>query len=200
MDQQTEALFREILETRSLTVIHYIIELRLPSYPADSILVDMLQSSRLDNIYAMCHDQLGEHDQAKTLRDFMARQDSRTTLHHSPSVIDFVEDADEDNLDTPTEKRYVLLEIFEDDDANDTTFDSYEDALSEEDMMKMLAAKLGYTLVKQTEDRKAGIERAMQLAHQWAWACYTKALDKGGDIDGTRATLLTFLDQEWKCK
>ncbi len=108
------------------------------------------------------------------------------------------EDTDCGRATTTAETRYVLVEIFEDDDDNDTTLDSYDDALSEEDMLKMLASKLGYTVVKQTEDRAAGIDRAMQLAHQWAWACYTKALNKGGDIDGTRSALLTFLDTEWK--
>lgn len=198
MDQQTEGLLRAILARVSVHAIHFYIDVEVaPHHPLRPVFDQMLATSRLDEIHAVCHEQLGEFDKAKTLRDFMAKQDSGTALRQSPSVIDFDED-EEDDLDTPTEKRYVLLEIFEDDDANDTTFDSYEDALSEEDMLKMLAAKLGYTVVKQTEDRTAGIERAMQLAHQWAWACYTKALDKGGDIDGTKAALLTFLDQEWK--
>lgn len=45
--------------------------------------------------------------------------------------------------DEEHESRYVLLEVFEHGDADD----DWDDALTELDMLKMLAEKLGYNLI-----------------------------------------------------
>lgn len=44
------------------------------------------------------------------------------------------------------ERRYVLLEVFPNDEDNDA--DSYDEALTEMQMLEMLATQLGYGVVK----------------------------------------------------
>lgn len=48
----------------------------------------------------------------------------------------------------PREQRYVLLEVTPDAETDRFQDDSYEDAMSELDILHMLAHKLGYTLTK----------------------------------------------------
>jgi hypothetical protein len=46
------------------------------------------------------------------------------------------------------ERRYVLLEVVPEEESESFQDDSYEDALTEQGMMEMLAKKLGYVLIK----------------------------------------------------
>lgn len=62
-----------------MTIITYAIEDALPSASGEAkeAMERMLNTNKLDEIYAIAHEQLGQHEEAATLRDFMARQAKR---------------------------------------------------------------------------------------------------------------------------
>lgn len=69
-------IFREILDTRSMTVIMHCIDEVMPTASPEeqAVLVKMQNTNKLDEVYALAHEHLGEHDKAKELRDWMAKQ------------------------------------------------------------------------------------------------------------------------------
>jgi len=71
--------FKSILESRSMTAIGYALEDALPTASGDTkvAIERMLNTNKLDEIYAIAHEQLGEHAKAAELRAFMARQANR---------------------------------------------------------------------------------------------------------------------------
>lgn len=71
--------FKKILESRSMTAIGYALEDALPTASGDAkeAIERMLNTNKLDEIYAIAHEQLGEHAEAAVLREFMARQAKR---------------------------------------------------------------------------------------------------------------------------
>lgn len=73
------AIFEEILDLRSMTAIGYRIEDAIPG--ADdatrAALERMLNTNKLDEIYAIAHEQLGHHEQAATLRQWLADKAKR---------------------------------------------------------------------------------------------------------------------------
>lgn len=72
-----ESIWLQILNIRSLTAIQYLVDdhIVLPSHLGTILALKKIQeTNKLDEVYAICHEQLGEHDKAKELRDFMARK------------------------------------------------------------------------------------------------------------------------------
>lgn len=68
-------IFTDILECRSKTVIDYKAEdaLELTTDPATrKALQHIIEASHLDEIYATAHEQLGQHQAAKQLRNWLA--------------------------------------------------------------------------------------------------------------------------------
>lgn len=76
-------IFHDILATRSLTSIEYqtdaaLAKLTKDSPPADRKTLEKIQQeTRLDEIYALCYDHLGQPERAKELRDWMAARDAQ---------------------------------------------------------------------------------------------------------------------------
>jgi hypothetical protein len=76
-------IFEDILDTRSLTVIHYKIEDAMPSCIALGSIEDqkafalILETNSLDEIWAIAHERLGQFEQAKALRDWIAKKTRR---------------------------------------------------------------------------------------------------------------------------
>jgi len=79
-------IFHDILATRSLSSIEYQAQNALDKLPKQSdpaerkALEQILAANRLDEIYALCHDHLGQPERAKELRDWMAARDARPQL------------------------------------------------------------------------------------------------------------------------
>jgi hypothetical protein len=76
------SIFQAILAERSFTLITYNIENALPGATAaeKAALTRMLETNKLDEIYAIAHEQLGQHEEAAQLRQWMAeRANKRTT-------------------------------------------------------------------------------------------------------------------------
>lgn len=74
-----ESIWLRILDRRSLTAIQYLVEdaFAEPSRLNTLVALKRIQATnKLDEIWAICHEQLGEHDKAKELRDFMAKKAS----------------------------------------------------------------------------------------------------------------------------
>lgn len=76
------SIWQEILDTRSLTVIEYKIQVAL-EINSDLCVQDMetltrmLETNKLDLIWALAHEQLGNPDQTKVLRDFVANKEAK---------------------------------------------------------------------------------------------------------------------------
>lgn len=87
-------IFHDILATRSLTSIEYQTENALAALPKNSdpaerkTLTAILQANRLDEIYALCHDHLGQPERAKELRDWMAARDAQGPAHWKGDILD----------------------------------------------------------------------------------------------------------------
>lgn len=70
-------IFEEILDIRSFTVIGWRIDETLPTMaegPAKEALLKMQDTNQLDEIYALAHEQLGQHEEAAKLRQWLANQ------------------------------------------------------------------------------------------------------------------------------
>jgi len=67
-------IFQQIIDTRSLTVIHWKAEEALPTVEGDAheALIEILATSVLDEIYIIAHMQLGQHEEAEVLRKWLA--------------------------------------------------------------------------------------------------------------------------------
>lgn len=72
-------IFREILDTSSWTIIQYRIDDTIETAtPEDKVvLLKMQDTNKLDEVYALAHEHLGEHEKAKELRDWVVRQAAR---------------------------------------------------------------------------------------------------------------------------
>jgi hypothetical protein len=71
-------LFEEILKIRSMTAIEYRIDDELPNVPdgpEKEALKKMQNTNKLDEIYALAHEQLGNHEEAAKLRQWMTDQE-----------------------------------------------------------------------------------------------------------------------------
>lgn len=81
IDQVLKELWVSILQSKSMTVIDYLIEgaQARPDFPADqkTALATVMATNKLDLVWAYAHEQRGEDAQAKTLRDFVARKSNR---------------------------------------------------------------------------------------------------------------------------
>lgn len=68
--------FREILDTRSMTVIMYNIDEKMATAtPEEKAVFEKMQNTnKLDEVYALAHEHLGEHEEAKRLRDWIEQQ------------------------------------------------------------------------------------------------------------------------------
>lgn len=76
-------IFQQILGTASLTAIEFIAERALPSVTPDEqqVLRRILKANVLDEVYALCHDHLGQPEEAAHLREFVkTRAQRRMTL------------------------------------------------------------------------------------------------------------------------
>lgn len=74
-------IFSDILACRSLTNIHFMAEdaRATTTDPAQrKALQDIYETSRLDEVYAIAHEQLGHHEEAQKLRNWMAANKPRT--------------------------------------------------------------------------------------------------------------------------
>ena len=72
-----ESIWLQILNMRSMTAINYLVDdhITLPSKLSTMLALKKIRgTNKLDEVYAICHEQLGEHDKAKELRDFMAKK------------------------------------------------------------------------------------------------------------------------------
>lgn len=71
------AIFKYILDVRSMTVIERKVEDKLAfDNPEDEVrtaLNSILATRSLDEVWAICHDMLGQHEQAQILRDWIAQ-------------------------------------------------------------------------------------------------------------------------------
>jgi hypothetical protein len=69
-------IFKDILDMRSYTGIQYRIDDELsdnmPDGPAKEALLKMRETDKLDEIYALAHEQLGNHAEAAKLRQWLA--------------------------------------------------------------------------------------------------------------------------------
>lgn len=69
-------VFREILGRRSRTLIDHMVSRALQDPQSDedkAVLLKILECHKLDEMYALCYDRLGETDKAVILRDWMAK-------------------------------------------------------------------------------------------------------------------------------
>lgn len=73
------SIFQEILDCRSMTVIEYSILDALSSASAEDRLVleRMLNTNKLDEVYALAHEHLGQHEKAAQLREWLSAQAAR---------------------------------------------------------------------------------------------------------------------------
>lgn len=69
-------IFRKIIDLRSMTGIMYLIddEMEKASPEEKEVFVKMQNTNKLDEVYALAHEHLGEHDRAKELRDWITQQ------------------------------------------------------------------------------------------------------------------------------
>lgn len=76
-DSASLAIFKYILDVRSMTVIERKVEDKLAfDNPEDEIrtaLEAILATNKLDEVWAICHDMLGQPDQAQILRDWLSK-------------------------------------------------------------------------------------------------------------------------------
>lgn len=76
-------IFQRILDCRSLTNISYFAEDALPTAQSDAeraALQAIISSNKLDEIYAIAHEQLGQHEEAAKLRAWLASRQPRASL------------------------------------------------------------------------------------------------------------------------
>jgi hypothetical protein len=75
--EREESIWLKILDLRSMTAIQWLVEDNIVLLSKLSTIVALKkirETNILDEVYAICHEQLGEHDRAKELRDFMAKK------------------------------------------------------------------------------------------------------------------------------
>jgi hypothetical protein len=76
-------IFQQILDCRSLTLIGYLAEDAIPLATSDSerkALQAIIETNKLDEAWALSHEQLGQHDKAAELRQFLASRATRQML------------------------------------------------------------------------------------------------------------------------
>ena len=78
----SKSIFEEILETKSFTVIQCKTEQAIPLATGQEkdALERILLAHKNDEIYALCNEMLGNHEEAKNLRDFMALKAVKTPV------------------------------------------------------------------------------------------------------------------------
>jgi hypothetical protein len=84
-------IFQQILDCRSRTAIEYMAEDALPLATNDEdrrALQTIINTNELDEIWALAHDRLGQHDEAKKLRDFMASRKPRQLTPELAEMLD----------------------------------------------------------------------------------------------------------------
>lgn len=90
LNDELAALFRRILNTRSMTVIEYCVEDKLAESGVTEAgrtwLSRILEAKTLDAMYAECLEALGEHDEAKKHREWDAGRKAREATRHSPPL------------------------------------------------------------------------------------------------------------------
>lgn len=72
-------IFNDILELRSFTAIGYMVDDALPTATGETreALLRMQDTNKLDEIYAIAHEQLGQHEEAVKLRQWLAQRATR---------------------------------------------------------------------------------------------------------------------------
>lgn len=77
-------IFRKIIDTRSITVIDYLAEdaMDQANDMEKQVLCNILECGKLDEKYALAHDFLGDHAEAKRLRDYVAAQRAKPKEQH----------------------------------------------------------------------------------------------------------------------
>lgn len=73
-------IFKKILDSRSMTLIMYRIDEELPNVPegpAKEALLKMQDTNKLDEVWALAHEQLGQYDEAAKLRKWIADKPER---------------------------------------------------------------------------------------------------------------------------
>lgn len=81
-------IFQDILNTRSLTVIHYKVEDALKT--ADSNTAETLHKiyelNSLDKIWVICHGELGQVEEAAKILDYYESKNPRRTRNLNPPL------------------------------------------------------------------------------------------------------------------
>lgn len=72
-------IFTDILAMRSFTAIGYMLDDALPTATGETreALLRMQDTNKLDEIYAIAHEQLGHHEEAAKLRQWLANRANR---------------------------------------------------------------------------------------------------------------------------
>ena len=72
-------IFTDILDTRSMTIIGYMVDDAIPTATGEirEALLRMQDTNKLDEIYAIAHEQLGHPEEAAKLRQWLATRGSR---------------------------------------------------------------------------------------------------------------------------
>lgn len=83
-------LYEKILGIRSFTVIDHLLQTALESgeYNPEElgVLKEIYNEQALDERYAICHDQLGQHEQAQELRAFFGGSEQTVHQSNGPSI------------------------------------------------------------------------------------------------------------------
>lgn len=110
-------IFHEILDCRSLTVIGYKAEDALASATDAEdrrALKAIIETNMLDEAWALAHERLGQHDEARKLRDFMANRQKRLTSLPVPTgTIGWVRKTDQETTfreELHPDLRHVMLD------------------------------------------------------------------------------------------
>lgn len=82
-------IFPKMLGSASFYAIQYMSEdaLANASEVDKAALTRILQANKLDECSALAHEHLGEHDEAKHLRDFMRAKSSKAPDPHLPELL-----------------------------------------------------------------------------------------------------------------
>lgn len=85
MKTEAASIFAGIIDTRSLTVIHYKVDDALEGQCTDddrAALQAILRANLLDEVWAIAHERLGQHEKAAELRQFIAAKSQRKGQQH----------------------------------------------------------------------------------------------------------------------
>jgi hypothetical protein len=79
METKAEEYFKEVLVTKSLTVIHYKTDdaIKFLTGPSRDAAQHIQKSNQLDEIWATAHEQLGQKEEAEKLRKWLADRAAR---------------------------------------------------------------------------------------------------------------------------